>query len=60
GTVDDVRPMCRPEAASAGQLGVIVNASRSVLYPSSGEQDWQQGVAQAAAEFSDALKSLHA
>ncbi len=60
GTVDDVRPMCRPEAASAGQLGVIVNASRSVLYQSSGEQDWQQGVAQAAAEFSDALKSLHA
>lgn len=59
GTVDDVRPMCRPEAASAGQLGVVVNASRSVLYPDGTEVDWQLGVANAARSFADALRALY-
>jgi orotidine-5'-phosphate decarboxylase len=59
GTVEDVRPMCRPESQSCGQLGVIVNASRSVLYPGSGEQDWQQGVRQAANKFADSLRTLN-
>jgi orotidine-5'-phosphate decarboxylase len=60
GTVDDVRPMCRADATSAGQLGVIVNASRSVLYPASGAGDWQQDVQTAAIAFADSLKTLHA
>lgn len=59
GTVDDVRPMCRPEAACAGQLGVIVNASRSVLYPESTKVDWQQGVANAARSFANDLRALY-
>lgn len=58
GTVDDVRPMCRPGAGSSGQLGVIVNASRSVLFPNSGGSDWQQNIRQAAIDFADSLRSL--
>ncbi len=58
GTVDDVRPMCRVGASSAGQLGVIVNASRSVLYPGSGGADWQQAIKSAANEFADSLRTL--
>ena len=58
GTVDDVRPMCRAGASSAGQLGVIVNASRSVLYPGSGGGDWQQAIKAASIEFADSLRML--
>lgn len=58
GTVDDVRPMCRPGAGSSGQLGVIVNASRSVLFPNTGGSDWQQNIRQAAIDFADSLRSL--
>lgn len=58
GTVDDVRPMCRAGTSSAGQLGVIVNASRSVLYPGSGGADWQQAIKAAAVEFADSLRTL--
>lgn len=60
GTVDDVRPMCRSDAGSAGQLGVIVNASRSVLFPAGISTDWQQGVRDAAIAFADSLRILNA
>jgi orotidine-5'-phosphate decarboxylase len=33
GTAEEVRPLTRPNAVSAATLGVVVNASRSVLYP---------------------------
>lgn len=58
GTVEDVRPMCRSGSKSAGQLGVVVNASRSVLYPGSAGADWQQGVNEAAVAFSDVIRTL--
>ena len=58
GTVDDVRPMCRPAPSSAGQLGVVVNASRSVLYPDQQTGDWQEDVKNAASDFSDSLSGL--
>jgi orotidine-5'-phosphate decarboxylase len=58
GTVDDVRPMCRMEAQTSGQLGVIVNASRSVLYPASDAQDWQQCIEDAAKTFAASLATL--
>lgn len=58
GTVDDVRPMCRSGAVTTGQLGVVVNASRSVLYPASGVRDWQDSVRDAAVEFADSLRLL--
>lgn len=58
GTVEDVRPMCRRNASSAGQLGVIVNASRSVLYPDSQGDNWQDGVHQAAVGLAESLRTL--
>ncbi|HCT45776.1 MAG: orotidine-5'-phosphate decarboxylase [Phycisphaerae bacterium] len=59
GTVEDVRPMCRLDASSAGQLGVIVNASRSVLYPQANTERWQDGVHQAAIGFAESLRTLN-
>lgn len=58
GTVEGVRPMCRPGAHSAGQLGVIVNASRSVLYTGGAMGDWQSGVRDAAVSFAESLRAL--
>lgn len=50
GTADDVRALVRPGAAAAGASGVVVNASRSVLYPG-GNGDWCDAIANAAAAF---------
>ena len=58
GTIDDVRPMCRKGAKSAGHLGVIVNASRSVLYPQTGEGSWINTVHTAAMEFASEVATL--
>lgn len=60
GTVDDVKPMCRAGAKSAGQLGVIVNASRSVLYPSAPTKaPWQGAVHNASVAFAESLSVLN-
>lgn len=58
GRVDDVRTMCRQGASSAGQLGVVVNASRSVLYPDTAEGSWLNSVHVAAVRFANELRSL--
>jgi orotidine-5'-phosphate decarboxylase len=59
GTVEDVRSMVRPDAQSPGQLGVVVNASRSVIYAQAqGDDSWISAVSKAALEFSQQLKSL--
>lgn len=58
GTVDDVRPLCRKQAQGAGQLGVIVNASRSVLYPEHAQGSWINGVHVAATSFANELRAL--
>lgn len=58
GTVEDVRPMCRKGAQSAGQLGVIVNASRSVLYPQSGQGSWINTIHTAAMSFASDVGTL--
>lgn len=58
GTVEDVRPMCRKGHASAGQLGVIVNASRSVLYPETSEGSWINSVHVAASLFANEMQTL--
>jgi orotidine-5'-phosphate decarboxylase len=50
GTADDVRALVRAGAGTAGASGVVVNASRSVLYPGGGG-DWREAIAGAAAEF---------
>ena len=63
GTVEDVRPMTRTDAVggaiSAGELGVIVNASRSVIYPDAkADESWQAAIQRAAEEFSASLCKL--
>ncbi|MCE2967709.1 MAG: orotidine-5'-phosphate decarboxylase [Phycisphaerales bacterium] len=49
GSAADIRGMIRPKSASAGTAGVLVTASRSVIYAgSSGDGDWQGAVNHAA------------
>jgi orotidine-5'-phosphate decarboxylase len=52
GTADDIRAMLRISFQSAGDAGVLVTASRSVIYakPAPGE-DWQAAIRSAAAKF---------
>lgn len=57
GTVEDIGAMCRGGAATAGELGVLVNASRSVLYAGGGG-DWREAVGEAAAGFAAELRAL--
>ncbi len=49
GTVEDVRPLVRP-GRSGGRAGVLINASRSVLY-ADGPGDWPDRVRSAARAF---------
>ncbi len=58
GGVDDVRPMLRPNASSPAELGVLVTASRSVIFPEAHSTDWTDDVRAAAAEFATALTEL--
>ena len=59
GTMDDVRKMIRPRARSPGDLGVLVNASRSVIYaqPNSGK-NWTHAVRDAAQSLIAELREL--
>jgi len=52
GTAEDVRPLVRTNARTPGEAGILVNASRSVLYPETGT------VADAAKRFADSLRVL--
>ncbi|PCI07586.1 orotidine-5'-phosphate decarboxylase [bacterium] len=59
GTIADVAHMTRSEAHTAGQLGVIVNASRSVLYTKpAGDESWIAAIQNAAITFANDLKAL--
>ena len=59
GTVEDVRALVRANAITAGQLGVIVNASRSINYPPAKPgQSWQDAIRAAAKAFADELGVL--
>ncbi|HRJ49571.1 MAG: orotidine-5'-phosphate decarboxylase [Phycisphaeraceae bacterium] len=51
GTADDVRALTRKNARSIGQAGVVVNASRSVIYAGSGETNWRVRIHEAALAF---------
>ncbi|MCW5775716.1 MAG: orotidine-5'-phosphate decarboxylase [Phycisphaeraceae bacterium] len=57
GTADDVRALVRDGARTPGERGVLVNASRSVIYaaPRAGEQ-WTDAVHRAACEMADDLR----
>ena len=59
GTAEEVRPLARRGAVSASGLGVVVNASRSVLYPSASPgRSWKDDVRAAAVAFSASLKAI--
>lgn len=68
GTLDDVRALARhsrakagtPSQARPGDLGVVVTASRSVLYPASPPEggDWRQPIAAAAERLARELSAL--
>ncbi len=59
GTIGDVAHMTRSGAQTAGELGVIVNASRSVLYAQPvGDESWISAIQNAAVQFADDLKAL--
>lgn len=59
GTPEEVRPLVRPDARTPGASGVIVNASRSVLYPKANAgQSWQGAVRAAAERFAGSLGVL--
>jgi orotidine-5'-phosphate decarboxylase len=59
GTAADVRAMIRPGARSAGEAGVLITASRSVIYASDpSASDWASTVGRAAAELAGELRAL--
>ena len=51
GTIEQVRPLVRAGARSMGGAGVLINASRSVLYPDGGGADWRASIRSAAEDF---------
>ncbi|KAA0215515.1 MAG: orotidine-5'-phosphate decarboxylase [Leptolyngbya sp. PLA3] len=58
GTLAELSPMRRPGASDAAGLGVVVNASRSVLYPKPVGADWQAAVRTAALDLVRDLSAL--
>lgn len=59
GTASEVIPLVRSDARSTGTSGVIVNASRSVLYPKGAAGlSWQGAVRAAAEQFAASLRVL--
>jgi orotidine-5'-phosphate decarboxylase len=57
GTLEDVRALVREGAKAPGELGVLVNASRSVIYAFKGS-DWRGEVKAASAQFAQELRGL--
>jgi orotidine-5'-phosphate decarboxylase len=58
GTLEDIKPMLRSNT-SAADAGVVVNASRSVLYAFAADQkDWTGAISDAARRLADDLRSL--
>lgn len=59
GTVADVKAMCIDGASNHGGLGVVINASRSVLYPQrESGQSWTDAVTDTAGQFACECASL--
>lgn len=57
GNAADVRALLRAGATTAGTCGVVVNASRSVLYPG-GAGDWRDAVAGAARAYAAEVRAI--
>lgn len=58
GTVGDIRAMLRPGAKSPGDAGVLVTASRSVIYPAWSGAEWTRDVGAAAHTLAHELSAL--
>lgn len=61
GTLDDLRPCIRPKrAGSASSAGILVNASRSVLYPKNldAASAWQDAIRSSAMQLVQELRSV--
>ncbi|MCW5766924.1 MAG: orotidine-5'-phosphate decarboxylase [Phycisphaeraceae bacterium] len=59
GTADDIRALVRPGAASASGKGVLVTASRSIIYAArEAGQRWQDAVRRAAESMRDELGAV--
>lgn len=59
GTPDEVVPLIRPASMTPGMVGVVVNASRSVIFPKKiPGQAWIGAVRQAADQFAGTLAIL--
>lgn len=60
GTIEGVKPMLRHGSkASAGQLGVIINSSRSVIYAQpTGSESWLSAIQASALAFAKETKQL--
>lgn len=58
GTLSDVRGMVRSNSANAGNSGVLVTASRSVIYPTGQTGSWRDRVTVAAQGLAGEIGSL--
>jgi orotidine-5'-phosphate decarboxylase len=58
GTLADVRELVRGGAKTMGEKGVVVNASRSVIYPGGSGSDWKGAIRDAAKAFAEELRGL--
>jgi orotidine-5'-phosphate decarboxylase len=58
GTLEDCRSLLRPGAPGPAEGGVLVSASRSVIYPAAAGSGWRGTVSDAAARFRDELARL--
>ncbi len=51
--------MTRPHATQHSHLGVVINASRSVLYPEQqSSESWQDAITREAKAFAESCRSL--
>lgn len=57
GTADDVRALIRPSASGVGEAGVLVTASRSVIY-AGGDGDWRERVRSAAERLASEIATI--
>ncbi len=58
GTIEQVRPLVRAGSRSIGEAGVLINASRSVLFSGEGGSDWVSSVRAAAEAFARECASI--
>lgn len=59
GTAEDIRRMVRTGATSAANAGVLVTASRSVIYPKvQAGEDWRAAIGRAAREFAAEVRAV--